>query len=65
MRVDKIDSTTWGVESSRGTGDYTVTSRIEDADESTDLEWSCDCKAFEFGGGKHCKHITAVQEQLE
>lgn len=22
--------------------------------------WRCECKAFEFGGGKHCKHIFAV-----
>ena len=23
--------------------------------------WSCECKAFEFGGGKPCKHIATVK----
>lgn len=57
MNVEKIDGDTFGVASSvKGKGDYTVLRAAG--------EWSCDCKAFEYGGGKACKHIVAAQEQL-
>lgn len=25
--------------------------------------WHCDCKAFEYGGGKLCKHILQVKDE--
>jgi len=25
------------------------------------LEWSCNCPAYKFGRGKHCKHIKEIQ----
>jgi hypothetical protein len=28
----------------------------------SDSSWSCTCKAYQFGAGKPCKHITSVSE---
>ena len=25
------------------------------------LEWECNCPAYKFGRGKHCKHIKEIQ----
>lgn len=25
------------------------------------VDWTCECKAFQFGRGKYCKHIRRAQ----
>ena len=32
-------------------------------DGPSQYDYTCTCKAYEFGGGKHCKHIRAVDPQ--
>jgi len=28
-------------------------------------DWQCHCKAFQFGGGKECKHIAEAKLEKE
>jgi hypothetical protein len=49
------------VKGSRG-DDYTILwNKVSHRNqENVQYDYSCDCKAYEFGNGKHCKHIKAA-----
>ena len=42
-------------------GDQGVIYEVACVEHGTTVRWTCTCKAFEFGGGKPCKHITYAQ----
>jgi hypothetical protein len=42
---------------------YTVT--LESTSPEAEPEWKCNCKAFEFGRARPCKHVTYVQANYE
>ena len=58
MKVDKAGDNIYTVQSDPKKPSYTV--KLDDAG-----KWTCECAAYQFGGGKACKHIDAVHQDDE
>ena len=67
--LDIIDTFTCGtnthwtttVSGSKAGTSYTVTWGFQPYPSPVQYDWTCTCQAFQFGGGKPCKHIKQVK----
>ena len=55
-------NTSWDIEipGSKGAW-YKVAFGHMPATHPVQYDWTCTCKAYQYGGGKYCKHIEAVK----
>lgn len=54
-------NTYWATPVPGSKGAYKVTYGMMPPAHPVQYDYSCTCKAYQYGGGKHCKHIEAVK----